>query len=201
MRSHKHTPRPTLAAALLGAVLLNAPGCAMWSANVDASALAASDASTTHTHAAWRGRLGLVVESALTGETLQSLHAPFALSGNAQAGQWSVFSPVGGTQLARLQWSEAGAVLETPDASPVHAPDVDALLTQMLGSQATMPPLQDVLLWMQQALEPVDANTVRTTQESGWKLQWGPGAGRIRAEGRTAQGDVLRLRLIVQSQQ
>lgn len=199
MRSHKHTPRPTLAAALLGAVLLNAPGCAMWSANVDASALAASDTSTTHTHAAWRGRLGLVVESALTGETLQSLHAPFALSGNAQAGQWSVFSPVGGTQLARLQWSEAGAVLETPDASPVHAPDVDALLTQMLG-QTSVPPLHALLRWIEQAATHTGSVVEHTTE--GWTVHIGAGgAGRIRAEGRTAQGDVVRLRLIVQSQQ
>lgn len=199
MRSHKHTPRPTLAAALLGAVLLNAPGCAMWSANVDASALAASDASTTHTHAAWRGRLGLVVESALTGETLQSLHAPFALRGTAQAGQWAVFSPVGGTQLAHLQWSATGAQLQTEAAESVHATDVNTLLAQTLAG-IHMPPLHDLLGWIQQAATHTGA--VQQHVVAGWTVHiGGGGTGHIRAQGRNAQGDVVRLRLIVQSQE
>ncbi len=56
----------------------------------------------------WQGRLSIKVHST----PVQAFAADFELQGNAETGTLSFFTPLGSTA-ARLQWSAAGAQLQT----------------------------------------------------------------------------------------
>lgn len=87
----------------------------------------------------WLGRLALKVHST----PVQAFAADFELLGNAEAGTLSFFTPLGSTA-ARLQWSAAGAQLQTT-GEPQHFASLDALTLHTTG--ATLP-IQSLFAWL-----------------------------------------------------
>jgi outer membrane lipoprotein LolB len=87
----------------------------------------------------WQGRLALKVHST----PVQAFAADFELQGNAEAGTLSFFTPLGSTA-ARLQWSAAGAQLQTT-GEPQHFESLDALTLHTTG--ATLP-IHSLFAWL-----------------------------------------------------
>lgn len=87
----------------------------------------------------WQGRLALKVHST----PVQAFTADFELQGNAEAGTLSFFTPLGSTA-ARLQWSAAGAQLQT-SGEPQHFESLDALTLHTTG--ATLP-IHSLFAWL-----------------------------------------------------
>lgn len=87
----------------------------------------------------WQGRLALKVHST----PVQAFTADFELQGNAEAGTLSFFTPLGSTA-ARLQWSAAGAQLQTT-GEPQHFESLDALTLHTTG--ATLP-IHSLFAWL-----------------------------------------------------
>ena len=83
----------------------------------------------------WAGRLALQVES----DPPQSFAAGFELKGTAQAGELSLFSPLGNT-LAVLNWSPQVATLNS-SGNIRQFPSLDALVTQVTGTAIPLPAL------------------------------------------------------------
>ncbi|QTD46631.1 lipoprotein insertase outer membrane protein LolB [Ottowia testudinis] len=77
----------------------------------------------------WSGRLGLTLES----EPPQSFSASFALSGNPQAGELTLTSPIGST-LAVMQWQPGRAVLRQGEQTARHYESIDALAQYATGT-------------------------------------------------------------------
>ncbi|HOB67206.1 outer membrane lipoprotein LolB [Ottowia sp.] len=76
----------------------------------------------------WSGRLALRVES----EPPQSFAAAFALSGNPQAGELTLTSPIGST-IAVMQWQPGEALLRQGDQTRRYA-SLDALAQEATGT-------------------------------------------------------------------
>ncbi|HSV34100.1 MAG TPA: outer membrane lipoprotein LolB [Ramlibacter sp.] len=114
-------------AALAAATLL--PGCASppRSAPLDA------------VNGPWAGRLALQVED----KPGESFSAGFELKGSAQAGELSLFSPLGGT-LALLSWQPGSALLRANGADR-QFDSVDALLAHVTGAAIPVAALFDWL--------------------------------------------------------
>ncbi|PWW48659.1 outer membrane lipoprotein LolB [Melaminivora alkalimesophila] len=89
----------------------------------------------------WTGRLGLQVEG--DEHTAQSLSAGFELSGSAAAGALALYNPLG-NQIARLQWSAAGAWLATADGER-HSDSLQALARELTGTELPIGALFDWL--------------------------------------------------------
>ena len=87
----------------------------------------------------WQGRLALKVHST----PVQAFSADFELQGNAEAGTLSFFTPLGSTA-ARLQWSAAGAQLQTT-GEPQYFASLDALTLHTTG--ATLP-IHSLFAWL-----------------------------------------------------
>ena len=87
----------------------------------------------------WSGRLALQVED----KPGQSFSAGFQLSGNAQAGELSLFSPLGGT-VAVLKWQPGAATLRT-GAENREFPSVDSLVAHVTGEPIPVAALFDWL--------------------------------------------------------
>ncbi len=87
----------------------------------------------------WTGRLGLQVE----GQQSQSFSATFDLQGRPDAGQLSLFSPVGST-IAVLQWSPGGATLRDGKGERGFG-SLAELVTQVTGTNLPVPALFDWL--------------------------------------------------------
>ena len=87
----------------------------------------------------WQGRLALKVHST----PVQAFAADFELQGSAEDGTLSFFTPLGSTA-ARLQWSSAGAQLQTT-GEPQHFASLDALTLHTTG--ATLP-IQSLFAWL-----------------------------------------------------
>jgi outer membrane lipoprotein LolB len=109
-----------------------------------ASPTGATDQSRQN-EAYWQGRLALKVHST----PMQAFAANFELLGNAQTGTLSFFTPLGST-VARLQWSAAGAQLQTT-GDPQHFASLDALTLHATG--ATLP-IHSLFAWLK-GQEPV----------------------------------------------
>ena len=89
--------------------------------------------------AAWSGRLALRVE----GSQEQSFSAAFELKGNAQAGELTLLTPLGGT-LAALSWTPGKATLRS-NGQTRESESVDALVSQGTGSHIPVAALFDWL--------------------------------------------------------
>jgi outer membrane lipoprotein LolB len=87
----------------------------------------------------WQGRLSIKVHST----PVQAFAADFELQGNAEAGTLSFFTPLGSTA-ARLQWSAAGAQLQTT-GDPQNFASLDALTLHTTG--ATLP-IHSLFAWL-----------------------------------------------------
>ena len=87
----------------------------------------------------WQGRLALKVHRT----PVQAFSADFELQGNAEAGTLSFFTPLGSTA-ARLQWSAAGAQLQTT-GEPQHFESLDALTLHTTGA---ILPIHSLFAWL-----------------------------------------------------
>lgn len=95
----------------------------------------------------WSGRLGLVVAS----EPPQSFSAGFNLSGNPQAGELSLTSPLGST-LAVLRWQPGQAWLH--QGEQVRSYDsLDALAAEVTGTPL---PVRALFAWLRGTPEAVE---------------------------------------------
>ncbi|MEY5099020.1 MAG: Outer-rane lipoprotein LolB [Pseudomonadota bacterium] len=155
-----HTRRRHAGGALLPAALLLlalASGCA-------SVAPPTATASSEQLQARWSGRLSLQIES----DPPQAFHAGFELRGSAQAGELSLYSPLG-TTLASARWHPEGAVLQRPDSSQAY-PDLATLTTDLTGTALPVAALFD---WLQG--DPTEAE--------GWSVDLaGAADGRLRAQ-------------------
>ncbi|XAH22469.1 outer membrane lipoprotein LolB [Xylophilus sp. GW821-FHT01B05] len=87
----------------------------------------------------WSGRLALQVD----GSETQSFSASFELRGRAEAGELSLFSPLGST-LAVLQWSPGSATLRSGNDSRDFG-SLDTLAAQVTGTAIPVAALFDWL--------------------------------------------------------
>jgi outer membrane lipoprotein LolB len=87
----------------------------------------------------WSGRLALQVED----KPGQSFSAGFELKGNAQAGELSLFSPLGAT-LAMLSWQPGTAKLRS-GAETREFPSVETLVAHVTGEAIPIAALFDWL--------------------------------------------------------
>jgi len=87
----------------------------------------------------WQGRLSIKVQ----GPSPQAVSASFELSGNAQAGQLLLTTPLGST-LAQLQWEGALATLQT-SGEPQHFASLEALVRHTTGTDLPVAALFDWL--------------------------------------------------------
>lgn len=88
----------------------------------------------------WEGRLLVKVE----GDAPQSWSAAFTLQGSAQAGQLSLYTPLG-TTLAQVTWDASGAQLQSADTTRRFASLAE--LTQELSG--TELPVASLFAWLQ----------------------------------------------------
>lgn len=121
-------------------------------------------ASTDPQAQVWTGRLALTVE----GQQSQSFSAGFELRGKPDAGQLTLYNPLGGT-LAVLAWAPGSATLRQGDKVSQFE-SIDALGVQATGSELPLAALFD---W----LRGVD------TPAAGWQADVSQLAqGRLRAQ-------------------
>lgn len=126
----------------------------------------------------WTGRLALRVES----QQAQSFSAGFELKGNAQTGQLSLYSPLGGT-IAQLAWAPGDARLRL-DGRERQFDSLDALTKEATG---TALPVASIFQWLAGA----NAST------AGWQAELGElHNGRLLAR-RTAPPPVVEMRLVL----
>jgi len=123
---------------------------------------------------AWSGRLALTVQ----GE--QPFSAGFELKGEAQKGELTLYTPLGGTA-GVAQWAPGSATLRT-DKGTRQFDSLDELASQVTGTPIPIAALFD---WLQG----------RATQVPGWNVDVSQvGQGRLRAQ-RTAPPPLADLRL------
>jgi len=112
----------------------------------------------------WSGRLALQVED----NQSQSFSAGFELKGSAQAGELTLFNPLGGT-LAVLAWGPGSATLRN-NGQTREFDSVDALVAHATGSAIPVAALFD---WLRGTNTPV----------AGWQADLSQlGQGRLRAQ-------------------
>jgi outer membrane lipoprotein LolB len=88
----------------------------------------------------WTGRLALTVED----NQSQSFSAGFELQGRAEAGQLTLFNPLGGT-LAVLAWTPGGATLSAVGDPVRRFASVEALALEATGAPLPITALFDWL--------------------------------------------------------
>jgi outer membrane lipoprotein LolB len=77
----------------------------------------------------WNGRLALRIDA----DPVQSFSAGFELKGNAQAGELSLYSPLGAT-VAKMAWAPGDARLRW-DGKERSFDSMDALTLQAIGTE------------------------------------------------------------------
>lgn len=87
----------------------------------------------------WRGRLAVRVES----EQPQSLAAGFELTGNALAGELTLYTPLGNTA-ASLSWSSQTALIRA-NGDVRYFDSLDALIKQTVGTEI---PVAALFAWL-----------------------------------------------------
>lgn len=87
----------------------------------------------------WLGKLAITLHS----EPAQAFSAEFELQGDAQRGSLTFFSPLGNT-VARLQWGDAGAQLQTAGETQRFA-SLDALTLHTTGAAL---PVASLFEWL-----------------------------------------------------
>lgn len=128
--------------------------------------------------AMWSGRIGLRVDS----DPPQQLQAAFELQGTAQAGDLTLFNPVGGV-LARLSWDARQATLERGDER-WSRPTVEQLAEQLTQTPL---PVQALFDWLEG----------RPVAYAGWQADLSARAqGRIAAQ-RAQPAPSAQLRIVL----
>jgi outer membrane lipoprotein LolB len=122
------------------------------------------------------GRLALRVE-AHNGAAARSFAAPFELRGQAEAGQFSLFTPLG-TTAARADWQAGQAVLTDEQGRQTRYSSLDGLAADMLGEALPMAALLDWLRGQPWTGAPHETNGTGFAQ-LGWQIDT-----RARDEGR-----------------
>jgi len=111
----------------------------------------------------WRGRLALQVED----QPSQSFSAGFELRGRPEAGELTLFNPLGGT-FAALNWAPGTATLRTGDQVRQFG-SIDALVA---GATGTAIPVASLFDWL----------AGHDTPAPGWEADLSQlAAGRLRA--------------------
>lgn len=131
----------------------------------------------------WRGRLALQVEASPPQTQAQYVAGGFELTGTPQAGELTLFTPLG-TTAAALSWSAQAAILR--DAGSIrHFESLDALISQTFGTEI---PVVALFAWLAG-----DTMTV-----AGWRVDLSQYAGgRITAR-RTLPAPMAELRLVLE---
>jgi outer membrane lipoprotein LolB len=111
------------------------------------------------------GRLAMSVQD----QPGQSFSAGFELKGRAEAGELTLFNPIGGT-VAVLRWRPGSATLAQPGGAAQEFPSVDAMVQQATGAPLPLAALFD---WLEGVQTPVP----------GWQVDLSSiGEGRLRAK-------------------
>jgi outer membrane lipoprotein LolB len=127
----------------------------------------------------WRGRLALQVEN----QPSQSFSAGFELRGRADAGELTLYNPLGGT-MAALRWGPGSATLRTGDRVRQFE-SIDALVA---GATGTALPVGSLFDWLAGNNTPVE----------GWQADLSQVAeGRLSAR-RVAPAPVAELRVALE---
>lgn len=128
----------------------------------------------------WRGRLAIQVEADSSQSQATSFSAGFELTGSAQSGELTLFTPLGSTA-ASLAWSETSARMLT-DGDARHFESLDALIKHAIGTEL---PVATLFAWL--------AGENRAA--AGWHADLSQHArGRITAQ-RTSPSPTAELRL------
>lgn len=131
----------------------------------------------------WRGRLAVRVESDRADSQAQAVAAGFELSGNAQTGELTLYTPLGSTAAA-LSWSAQTALMRA-DGDVRSFASLDALIEQAVGTQI---PVTALFAWLA-------GDNVRV---AGWSADLSQLAqGRLTAR-RTDPPPVTELRLVLE---
>ena len=94
----------------------------------------------------WRGRLALQVED----QPSQSFSAGFELRGRAEAGELTLYNPLGGT-LAALSWAPGSAMLRSGD----QVRQFDSIEALVAGATGTSLPVGSLFDWLAGTNTPV----------------------------------------------
>lgn len=131
----------------------------------------------------WRGRLAVRIESDPAQFQPQTFAAGFELTGNAQTGELTLYTPLG-TTAAALSWSAQTALMRTNGDIRSFA-SLDALIQQALGTEL---PVAALFAWL--AGDNMSA--------AGWNADLSQRAhGRVTAR-RTEPAPVTELRLVLE---
>ena len=131
----------------------------------------------------WRGRLAVRVESEQPQSQPQSFAAGFELTGNPQAGELTLYTPLGNTATA-LSWSSQTAVMRS-NGGVRYFESLDALIRQAVGTEI---PVVALFAWL------AGDNMVI----AGWSADLSHHAdGRIMAR-RTQPAPLAELRLVLE---
>ena len=131
----------------------------------------------------WRGRLALQIEPDSSQAQASSFSAGFELTGNAQVGELTLFTPLGSTA-ASLIWSEKSALMRT-SSDTRHFESLDALIKHAIGTEL---PVATLFAWL--AGENLAA--------AGWHADLSQHArGRITAQ-RSSPSPTAELRLVLE---
>lgn len=110
------------------------------------------------------GRLALSVQD----QPSQSFSAGFELKGRPEAGELTLFNPIGGT-LAVLRWQPGSAVLVPQGGQPQQFPSVESMVQRATGAAVPVTALFD---WLDG----------KSTDVPGWDVDLSSiGDGRLRA--------------------
>ncbi len=131
----------------------------------------------------WRGRLAITIQASLAQTPAQAVSVGFELSGTAQAGELTLYTPLGGS-VAALCWGAGGATLRSAGESR-DFPSLEALIRHTLGTDL---PLTALFSWL----------AGDNAEVAGWQADLSQyAAGRILAR-RTEAGSDTQLRLILE---
>jgi len=131
----------------------------------------------------WRGRLAVRVESSPPQSQPQAFSAEFELTGNSQAGELTLYTPLGSTAAA-LSWSAQTAVMHS-NGEVRYFESLDALIKQAVGTEI---PVVALFAWL------AGNNMV----VAGWSADLSQHAnGRITAR-RTDPAPLAELRLVLE---
>ncbi len=127
----------------------------------------------------WRGRLAVRVES----DQPQSFTAGFELTGNAQAGELTLFTPLGSTAAA-LSWSSQTALMRS-NGDVRYFDSLNALIKQAVGTEI---PVVALFAWL----------AGDNMNVAGWSADLSQQAnGRITAR-RTQPAPLAEIRLVIE---
>jgi outer membrane lipoprotein LolB len=97
--------------------------------------------------AIWHGRLALQVEN----QPSQSFSAGFELRGRADAGELTLYNPLGGT-MAALRWAPGSATMRSGD----QVRQFDSIDALVAGATGTALPVASLFDWLAGSNTPVD---------------------------------------------